>query len=238
MNIIKYIFPENYSCLICDRDVFNNPYCICKNCFDALPFMTERVCLHCGDPLVSDGDYCKRCKGKKFIFDRAFAPFIYKNEIRSLIFDLKYNNKKYIAKYLAKFMADIIIKNKIYVDTIIPVPLCDKRLKSRGYNQSELLAKEISNMLNISLNTESLKRVKETPTQTKLDFIDRQMNMKDAFKVYKPKLIKDKAVLLIDDIYTTGATILECSKVLRKAGVKAIYCLTCAHTILTDDKKM
>lgn len=237
MKLLKYIFPENYSCYICDRDIFDSKYLICEQCLKNLPFNNGRVCLHCGDVLVSDGDYCKRCKGKKFIYDRAISTFLYKNEICKLIADLKYNNKKYISKCFGKFMSESFLKNKLYADVIIPVPLCEKRFKLRGYNQSELLANEISKIIKVKVNTNCLKRVKETPTQTKLDFLSRQENIKDAFKVYKSKYLKDKTVLLVDDVYTTGATITECSKILKNSGVKTIYVLTCAHTVLKIKKE-
>lgn len=237
MKLDELFYPEGYCCLVCDRDIFNNPYVICDRCFKRLPFTNSRVCLHCGDLLVSDGDYCKRCKGKKFIYERAIAPFLYKDDISTLIFGLKYDNKKYIAKSLAKFMADCYLHNKFYADVIIPVPLCNKRMKQRGYNQSELLATEISKILDIPINLDCLKRVKETPTQTKLDYIDRQNNMVDAFKVYNSKNIKDKVVLIIDDVFTTGATVTECSKTLTNAGAKMVYVLTCAHTVLKKDKE-
>lgn len=236
INLIKYIFPENYCCFVCDRDIFDNPYFICKGCLKNLPYISQRVCLHCGENLISDGDYCKRCKGKKFIVDRALSPFLYINEIRCLIHSLKYDGKKYVSKCLAKFMADYFLKQNLFADIIIPIPLCDKRLKQRGYNQSELLANEISKHLNLKVNTESLKRVKETPTQTELTSIERQKNMRDAFRVYKPKLIRNKSVLLIDDVYTTGATVNECARVLKDAGVSCVYVLTAAHTILKKDK--
>ena len=237
INIFKYIFPENYSCYVCDRDVFNNPYYICDVCKKTLPYNADRTCLHCGEPLITEGNYCKRCKGKKFIVDRAVAPFLYTNELAYLIHSLKYNGKKYIAKCLAKFMADYVINQNLFGNVIIPIPLCDKRFKQRGFNQSELLANEIGKILNLPVNTVSLKRIKETPTQTELDFIERQKNIKDAFRVYKPKLIRGKSIFLIDDVYTTGATTNECARVLKDAGASCVYVLTAAHTILKKDKK-
>lgn len=228
-------YPINYSCYVCGMDVFDNPYFICDDCKKNLPYLEGKICIHCGEPLVSDGNYCKRCKGKVFIIDRAFAPFIYKDNAVSLVYNLKYNSKKYVAKCMAKFMADYFKKSKLYADYIIPVPLCDKRFKQRGYNQSEELAKEISKLLNINIKLDCLKRVKETPTQTNLDYSERQINLKDAFKVYKSKCLNDKTILLIDDVYTTGATTKECARVLKNAGANCVYVLTFAHTVIKDD---
>ena len=237
LNILKLFFPDNYSCLVCSRDIFNNPYLICEVCNKMLPTIKQRICLHCGEPLVSEGNYCKRCKGTKFFVDRAISPFYYDGDIINIIYDLKYNGKKYTGKCLAKYMADCFIKSKLYADVIIPVPLCEERFKQRGYNQSEILGEELSKLTGIKMNVNILKRIKQTPTQTNLTYIERQKNLKDAFKAYKIKYIKDKTVLLIDDVYTTGATLKECAKVLKSAGVKCVYALTAAHTLLnTGDK--
>ena len=190
--------------------------------------------MHCGEPLVSDGLFCKRCKGKKFIFDRAVAPFEYSDCIIGFIKNLKYDHKKFYAKPIAKFMAGSYLKNDFNCDIIIPVPLCNKRFKERGFNQSELIANEISKIIGIEVSVNNLKRVKETPHQTNLDYAKRQVNLKDAFKVYNQKEIKAKKVLLIDDVYTTGATVKECSKVLKKAGANSIFVLTFAHTLIKE----
>lgn len=233
--ILKLIYPDNYSCYICGNDVFDNPHLVCDDCLKTLPFLTGNLCNHCSEPIKSEGNYCKRCKGKKFIFDKALAPFSYKDEIKNLILGLKYKNKKFNAKCLASFMSDLILKNNITADVIITVPLCSKRLKKRGYNQSLLLAKEISKSVKVDVREDILMRVKETPTQTNLDYAERQDNLKDAFKIRNSKLIKNKVVLLIDDVYTTGATVRECSKVLKKAGVSKIYVITVAHTLLDNE---
>ncbi len=236
--LIKLIFPDNYACFICGEDVFNNKHIVCDHCIKTLPYLTGKLCLHCGEPLIADGNYCKRCKGKKFLYDRAISPFKYTDEIKNLIIGLKYNNKKYNAKCLASFMADCFNATSLYADVIIPVPLCESRLKQRKYNQAEVLANEVSKHLNKKLLTNILFRVKETPSQTNLDFMERKKNLKDAFKVKgSKKPIKDKFVLLIDDVFTTGATTTECAKALKKAGAKVVYVLTASHTVLKDKEQ-
>lgn len=232
--ILKFIYPETYTCLCCGRDVFDNPYLICEKCLKVLPFITEKVCAHCGVQLINEGNYCKICKGKNFVIDRAVSPFIYQDVIRKLIKDLKYNNAKYVSISLGKFMADHFVKTKMFAQMIIPVPLCNKRLKERGYNQAKLLADRISENINIPVVDNILIRNKETPTQTKLNFTNRRQNMVDAFEVINKSEVKDKVVLLVDDIYTTGATANECAKTLKNAGAKIVYVITAAHTILKE----
>lgn len=231
---LKFIYPETYTCLCCGRDVFDNPYLMCQKCLNNLPFITEKVCAHCGVPLNNEGNYCKICKGKNFVVDRAVSPFVYQNEIKKLIKDLKYNNAKYTSISLGKFMADHYAKTKLFADLIIPVPLCSKRFKERGYNQSKLLADILGTHINVPVVDNVLIRVKETPTQTKLNFVSRRQNMTNAFEIVNKNEVKDKVVLLVDDIYTTGATAYECAKTLKSAGAKSVYVITVAHTILKE----
>lgn len=229
--ILDLLFPKGYSCIVCSEEIFDSPYGICKSCEKKLPYLKGNLCLHCSDYVLGAGYYCKRCKGKKFICDRAIAPFEYSGIAKKLILGLKYSNKKYYAEFIAKFIADCITENKLVFDYIVAVPLCEKRLKSRGYNQAFLLAQQISKILNKPLLENVLIRVKETPTQTVLNKQERLLNMKDAFKVKNKKLIKGKTILIVDDVYTTGATIDSCSKVLKDGGAMAVYCVTVGHTI-------
>lgn len=235
--ILKTIFPEGYSCVCCGNEIFDKVNGICESCDKTLPYITGRICLHCGEPLISDGDYCKKCKGKKFIYDRAITVFEFNGSARNLVLGLKYNNQKYLAKSLGKFLEDMYVKSKLFADLIIPVPLCEKRLKARKYNQAELIANELANNINIEIRTDILFRVKETPTQTKLNFSERQQNLKDAFKVKNRRLIKNKTIFLIDDVLTTGATVTECAKTLKNAGAKCVYVLAVCHTIKSNDEK-
>lgn len=235
MKISNLFFPENYSCLICSEDIFYNKYLVCKSCLKNLSYVGNNICLHCGEPLVSDGNYCKRCKGKNFIYDKAMAPFLYLGEAKNFVMGLKYSGKKYNAKSMAMFMTDCFIKSKLKINYIIPVPLSETRYKQRGYNQAEILANYIAKNLNKPLMLNILKRVKDTPTQTNLDFVQRFLNLKDAFVAYKSKDIKDSNILIIDDVFTTGATVSECAKILKDIGAKNVYALTFAHTVLKEE---
>ena len=229
--ILKTMFPEGYSCICCGNEIFDKENGVCESCEKLLPYITGKICLHCGEPLISDGKYCKRCKGKKFIYDRAITVFEFNGSARNLVLGLKYNNQKYLAKPLGKFLESVFVKSNLYADIIIPVPLCEKRFKTRKYNQAELISNEFAKNVGIEIRNDILFRVKETPTQTKLNFNERQQNLKDAFKVKNRKLIKDKTIILIDDVLTTGATVTECAKVLKSAGAKCVYVFAVCHTI-------
>ena len=127
---------------------------------------------------------------------------------------------------------DEFIKTDWQIDAVVPVPLYIKREKKRGFNQATLLSSQFESVLNIPVISNNLVRLKNTPTQTKLTKIERKNNLDKAFKVLDKKEFKGKNVLLIDDVFTTGATTDECSKVLKSVGVKNIYVLTLAHVKL------
>ena len=149
-----------------------------------------------------------------------------------LVHDLKYNNKKYIASTFGKMLFDCYEKNKFDFDFIVPVPLHKVRQVKRGYNQSELIANEFAKHVGKEVKVDVLSRVKQTPSQVGLKYAQRQDNLKDAFKVKNRTGLKGKVVLLIDDVFTTGATSSYCSEVLLKAGASAVYVLCVAHTIV------
>ena len=127
-------------------------------------------------------------------------------------------------------MAKLFKKLNWKIDVVIPVPLSAKRLKWRGYNQAELLTKSFCKYTNLTLNTDVLEKINDTSQQAKLNYSERQTNLLKSFKVKDKQSIKDKTVLLIDDIVTTCATANVCSKVLKNAGAKTVYVLSVART--------
>jgi ComF family protein len=160
-----------------------------------------------------------------------FAPFLYEEPVRRMILSLKYGDNGFAAKAAAPYMSAVFMKKcpKTYQNyIIIPVPLCKSRLRERGYNQSELLSAEIAKNLDIPVLTNVLLRVKRTVPQKVMTPAQRTENLKNAFAAENANLITDKNILLVDDVYTTGATAAECARVLRKAGAKKVKTLTIA----------
>jgi ComF family protein len=117
---------------------------------------------------------------------------------------------------------------------VMPVPLCAERLKTRKYNQAKLIAEKFCQITNLPLDATSLVRTKNTPPQAKLTFKERRNNIIGAFKVVDRSKAKDKIILLIDDVYTTGSTINECAKLLIKAGAKKVFAITAGHTVVKE----
>lgn len=229
--IIDYIFPDSFSCLLCGQDIFDETEFVCVDCFHKLPLLNGKLCVRCSHPVVT-GDYCENCKGKDFVFSKVIAPFIYTDYIKHCIHELKFNDKKYFAKFLGYYLAKTFNLNKLPCDIVIPVPLSKQRLQTRKYNQAELIARTFCETTNLPLATNVLVKIKDVSPQAKLSFKDRSNNIKGAYKVIDPSQIIGKNVLVIDDVYTTGCTMNECSKMLKKAGAKQVFGATGGHSIL------
>ena len=167
---------------------------------------------------------------KSKYYDYQVKTFKYKGKVRSKIIDYKFNEKSYMCHTFQK----MITKNeKIYsflkkYDIILYVPMFKKQEHKRGYNQTYLIAKEIGKTLGVSIEKSNLTKIKDTKKQSTLTKEERKTNVKDAFVIKKPERIVNKKVILFDDIFTTGNTVNECSKVIKMAGTKEIAILTIA----------
>ena len=194
-----------------------------------------QVCSICGK--LNTKSLCNKCKiklEKEFHFqtddysqdlEKNFKEhhyfFRYENLIRNQILSLKFHEKPYIYKTIAYFLENKRknFENLKKYDIIIVVPVSKKRQKERGYNQSELIAKEISKMLSIKIEKNIIKKLKNTPPQSSLNKEQRQENIRGVYRAFNIEKIENKNILIIDDIYTTGNTVNECAKVLVEKGI-------------------
>lgn len=209
--LLELIYPN--VCAFCEKLAFNG---ICSDCKQKI----EGIIISKVDNYTSDSS--------KF-FNRHGYIFKYGGEIRDLIINYKFNNKAYIYKTFA----NIILDNKKMIDFIntyelvMPVPIHKKRYNIRGYNQSELLSKEIcKNIKNIKFRNNILIKSKNNVAQSTLNKVERALNVKNVYKITNSKFIEGKRILLIDDVYTTGNTVNECARVLKENGAHEIGVFT------------
>ncbi len=229
---LDLIFPEEGVCFYCDEyheEVKEDHVCI--ECRDKLLFINESKCPVCGKPMFqgNSSNRCSYCINKTFYFKKAISPLEFIGPLRKTIYRYKYESKPYLYKSFGEFMLHALEKESIgTIDIIVPVPLHRARKAERGYNQAELLAKYLSEKLCIPLDNKSLIRVKATKIQNKLARHEREQNIKDAFKIKDNWVFKEKRVLLVDDIFTTGATVNECSRIMVEGGAIEVFVITIA----------
>lgn len=203
---------------------------ICPECWKKLRYVEEPRCFRCGKPLGKEDEeveYCRDCAAKIRYFDQGRSLYLHRSPASDAIYRFKFKNQRIYAKTFAEEMAERFAKDlkRWQAEVLIPVPLSVKRRKKRGYNQAEILAKELSKRTGIPVETKALLRIRDTRPQKELDDRERQQNLNGAFAVSKRWRPAD-SVVLIDDIYTTGSTINKAAKMLKKAGVSNVYFLT------------
>jgi len=208
----------------------------CRTCNDDIKFINGGICSICGTTFPdspAENHLCGDCLGKRPYFFYARAVFSYENIILNAIHRFKYKRNMSTGEIMSSLMADFSFPDIDFTDysLIIPVPLHIKRLRERGFNQSLILARAIGKKRNIPVDFSLLKRRKFTTTQTGSNRNERKQNIKDAFEVSDQNKIKGENIILIDDVYTTGATINECAKTLIKAGAEKISALTLARVL-------
>lgn len=231
MRLLSALFVSEHNCILCDRELpVPSRYLLCHRCYGTFEVIGDRYCLKCGKMLFGEEDYCLDCQNFEKHFDRAFSPVAYSAAAAMLVQDLKFHGRRYLAEPLARWMIDRFLGEEIVVDAVIPVPLHPNRKKERGYNQSELLADVIAERLRLPMITTAVCREKDTLASTGLEGgrTAREENMKGAFKVLDGDAIKEKVLLVVDDVITTGTTTSFLSEELKKAGAKKVYVLTYA----------
>ena len=216
-------------CLCCEEKISCGP--ICLKCQEKITFLSGNLCRYCARPLSADKPICSLCQNKLHPYNRLISATAYKEPIVSLIHLFKYKNYDYLDKFfsslIVKHLNDIHFKPFSY-DFIIPVPMHKHKLKIRGYNQAQLLAKLLSNNFKIPLRNDIIDTVNIRPSQAKLQKQKRQENVKGVFAARKN--LKNKKIILIDDIFTTGATAASCCQALAEKQADKIVVITLSKT--------
>ena len=203
---------------------------LCHSCRGALPYIVPPLCPKCGKPQPS-GTLCPGCVDWQAKLDSIRSPFRFDGVMRQAIHQLKYRNLRALAVPLAKLLNDYLATNPVPGEILVPVPLHRKRLRERGYNQSHLLAKELGKLLKLPVIDDHLIRKRFAHPQTKTTTVyERRSNVVNAF-ICRDHRLKDKQVLLIDDVSTSGATLDACAAALKAGGATSVWGLVLAREI-------
>ncbi len=229
--LLSSVFPDR--CVYCDAKIPYNTS-VCSECAESLPRITGKVCVKCGREKSECG-----CGGRENYFASIAAPFYFTGRVRQGIHRFKFRGNTSSAAEFAREMYSAMNERfaGIEFDFITTVPMSKKSLKKRGYDQCDLLAKELSSLSGVSYRPGALVKIYETESQHGLSAILRRGNLAGAFDVNEGEDVKDKTVLLCDDISTSGETLNECAKMLWLAGAKEVYCIALALTKSEKKKK-
>ncbi|MBQ7770840.1 MAG: ComF family protein [Clostridia bacterium] len=233
---------HGYVCDHCGEEIFTYPvHRLCKNCEDKMPRIGEKFCEKCGRERISDG-ICLDCKARVPNFNQGIMPFVYRGEAAAMVNRMKIGQPTlalYFGEEMARTFAARYDGEKDEPLLIVPVPMTAAAKRQRGYNQAERLAKAVCKELTrlgftAEVDTEILEKRRETAQQKHMSFLERMDNVVGAYHVHKRKACKDRRIILVDDIMTTGSTASECARRLTGAGASAVYFL--AATALSERK--
>ena len=234
MNLLDLIFPNGLYCISCGRPL---PQCeggiaLCERCAEEIPWITGKSCKKCGRPLAPEnpGGICHDCEdSESHKFHKGYACTLYTGLAAELLRDMKYRSKSWYADTLASLMAERYLAETDpetgelpYHDYIVSVPVSERKMAARGYNQAELLARKLSGKIGVQYLKTALIRVRETDVMSSLSGDERRQNLSDAFTIPYDMIetLAGKRLLLVDDVYTTGSTADACTKALLAAGAE------------------
>jgi ComF family protein len=209
----------------------------CSACREQIPWVQAPLCPCCGRPFpnspTSSNHLCEHCLRDLFLFDTARSATIYAGAIRDRIQQLKFGGQLHWIPPLV----DLLLQGAAHgcsvaaTQLIVPVPLHTKRIRQRGFNQSALIAQGLGRRCGLPVLPGVLIRHRSTQPQTRLGRRERLQNVRGAFSIAHPALIRDRSLLLVDDVFTTGTTLNECARVLKAAGVREVHAVTVARAL-------
>jgi ComF family protein len=229
-DILDFVIPPH--CSICGRSLVRTEKAICDECFNSIAIIVPPFCQRCGRP--GEGNVCNDCIIQPHVFTRARALGRYSEVLKNLVLLFKGRRKVSIGRRLGQLLGTLVRGDEVLsrADIIIPVPLYHVARRRRGYNQCEILSREISEITGIPTTTDALVQVRPTRPQksfsiSRLSSAEqmsmRKSNVEGAFSVRHPASIADRRVIIVDDVCTTGATLDECAREIRLAGATEVY---------------
>ena len=234
--LLDIVYPQ--FCAVCGRKTsgaHGRP--VCPACLKLTTPLAAPLCQRCGMPLRQLTDAtaagCRNCRRVRLFFDRAISVFEYNPVMKIIIHQLKYRRKTALADPLAERMTGFLANHLplARIDMVTCVPLHPRRRRTRGFNQSHLLGKHMADRLNLPYQESVLRRIRQSKVQAVSSYEQRRDNIADAFRLSDPQAVSGKTVLLVDDVLTTGATLNECSRVLKAAGATHVFVATLARAL-------
>lgn len=235
-DLLDFVYPQ--TCPLCQKPLSRVEKEVCEECWNTLASLPAPFCPYCKsfleDSSVLSTHACPHLDKPE---DRRILAAIslgtFDDHYQNLIHRFKYDKKTPLGKRLARRLGEAVARERGFAgcDFIVPVPLHRARYRERGFNQSEILAKGVSEVANIPLARRILKRKKNTRDQTYLNAQQRAENVRDAFSISQPEIVENKKVILVDDVTTTGATLNECARMLQDSGAKSIFAATLAVVV-------
>jgi competence protein ComFC len=238
--LASVFFPA--TCRLCERVLLRaSTVPICRECLGSFPALEGAGCEKCGQPLAtwslggevapdsSGSVLCPECRARGYAFDRARSYALYKGPLVRAIMLLKFEHVEPLGHWFAQRLIEVVARERIGADIVVPVPLHRQRQRERGYNQAELVAKPLARKLGLRYRAVLLTRTKPRPDKHILSFEERWESVRGAFATRSGSKVDNLSVLLVDDVMTTGATLDACSKALRGAGAKSVIGLTIAR---------
>jgi ComF family protein len=234
LTLFQFFLPPQCPC--CEKFLEEGQQGFCSNCLSEIRWIEPPFCPICGIPFISkevENHPCGACMTHRKYFTMARALGAYEGSLREAIHRWKYEGKTYLTPFFAEWMEEGLNRHwgPHSLDLLIPVPLHTQRLRERGFNQALLLVKELSRRTGIPYRKTILQKKKPTIPQVNLSGTEREKGLRGAFQVIGKEELLGKSVLLVDDVYTTGATVNECSKVLLRGEAERVNVLTLAHAV-------
>lgn len=228
---VSLLYPP--SCTICRKTVRAGEY-LCDDCEAKVIRIVPPFCERCSEPFegsINTAFSCANCTHRTIYFAAAVAAYRGRGIVRDVIHQFKYNRQIHLRHLIARWLGAALDDERLRecrFDVLVPVPLHPARQRERGFNQAGMLAELLSARTSIPCKA-LLQRIRYTTTQTSLDRSERMENLRNAFRLRKNADVRGLRVLLVDDVLTTGSTLSECSRVLKRAGAASIYAATAAR---------
>lgn len=232
MNVSSLLFFDEIRCIVCGRDIIEGTY-ICPEC--TLEYNDGGICERCGRAMNNAADYCETCKSRASYFETGRSPLRYEDGAKLLIHRYKFGGEKFLSRALASLMYMTAIHNRLHCDCIVPVPISAQRKKERGFDQVMEIAKFLSKDTGKPI-VPLLIKIKDTPASFTETRAEREKRIKGSIAINRNFDVRHKRIMLVDDIYTTGTTAQECSRLILKAGADSVAVLAASsvpqHVIL------